>query len=67
MSAALALVIALTQAVAPPEPGEVHFRNVRAEAYFSASGRRLIFQRQGPDEGSPHETNLFIADWVEQP
>jgi TolB protein len=40
------------------EPGEVHLRNVRqltfggqnAEAYFSTSGRWLIFQRQGADE-----------------
>jgi Tol biopolymer transport system component len=37
-----------------PEPGERHLRNIRqltfggnnAEAYFSASGRQLIFQRQ---------------------
>ena len=49
----------LLQAVAlAPEPGEVHLRNLRqltsggqnAEAYFSASGGLLIFQRQGPGE-----------------
>jgi TolB protein len=41
-----------------PEPAEVHLRNLRqltgggqnAEAYFSASGNLLIFQRQGPAE-----------------
>src|SRR5579884_596798 len=52
-------ILVLVQSVAvAPEPGEVHLRNVRqltfggqnAEAYFSASGRLLIFQRQGPDE-----------------
>src|SRR6266496_2458312 len=40
----------------PPEPGELHLRRMHqltfggqnAEAYFSASGRLLIFQRQGP-------------------
>jgi Tol biopolymer transport system component len=42
----------------PAEPGEVHLRNLRqltfggqnAEAYFSASGKVLIFQRQGASE-----------------
>ena len=42
----------------PVEPGELHLRNVHqltfggqnAEAYFSASGKLLIFQRQGPAE-----------------
>jgi TolB protein len=46
--------------VVAPESGEVHLRNVRqltfggqnAEAYFAASGRLLIFQRQG---GGPAE------------
>ena len=47
-----------TGAVAP-DSGEVHLRNIRqltfggqnAEAYFSASGRQLIFQRQASDSG----------------
>ena len=57
--ASLALLLIVAQSVAvPAESGEVHLRNVRqltfggqnAEAYYSASGRLLIFQRQGPDE-----------------
>jgi Tol biopolymer transport system component len=57
--ASLALFLIVAQSVAvPAESGEVHLRNVRqltfggqnAEAYYSASGRLLIFQRQGPDE-----------------
>lgn len=43
----------------PPEPGERHLRNIRqltfggnnAEAYFSPSGKQLIFQRQEPGAG----------------
>src|SRR2546429_439833 len=58
MPLTLVLVIALTQGSLAPDSGEVHLRNLRqltfggqnAEAYFSASGRLLIFQRQGPDE-----------------
>src|SRR5213594_1409622 len=58
MPLALVLVIALTQGSLAPESGEVHLRNLRqltfggqnAEAYFSASGKLLIFQRQGPAE-----------------
>jgi TolB protein len=55
----LVLLAALAQAsVVPAEPGELHLRNVHqltfggqnAEAYFSASGSLLIFQRQGPAE-----------------
>src|SRR2546430_17052219 len=61
----LVLVIALTQASLAPDSGEVHLRNLRqltfggqnAEAYFSASGRLLIFQRQGPDE---HCDQMYI-------
>ncbi len=42
-----------------PEPGERHLRNIRqltfggnnAEAYFSPSGKQLIFQRQAPGAG----------------
>jgi Tol biopolymer transport system component len=45
--------------VVPPEPGEVHLRNIRqltfggqnAEAYFSSSGTQLIFQRTPGDTG----------------
>src|SRR5204862_7615 len=58
MPLTLVLVIALTQGSLAPDSGELHLRNLRqltfggqnAEAYFSASGRLLIFQRQGPDE-----------------
>src|SRR5437762_3105066 len=58
MPLTLVLVIALTQGSLAPDSGEVHLRNLRqltfggqnAEADFSASGRLLIFQRQGPDE-----------------
>ncbi len=55
-----ALIVAIVaQGVLPPDSGEVHLRDIRqltfggqnAEAYFSASGRLLIFQRQGPGEG----------------
>src|SRR6266496_1688136 len=56
-SFALLLILAQGAAV-PADSGEAHLRNVRqltfggqnAEAYYSASGRLLIFQRQGPDE-----------------
>ena len=53
------LLALLVQGVSrAPEPGELHLRNLRqltsggqnAEAYFSASGAQLIFQRQGPAE-----------------
>src|SRR5256885_13927124 len=65
MPLTLVLVIALTQASLAPDSGEVHLRNLRqltfggqnAEAYFSASGRLLIFQRQGPDE---HCDQMYI-------
>src|SRR5947199_583019 len=58
MPLTLVLVIALTQGSLAPESGEVHLRNLRqltfggqnAEAYFAASGKLLIFQRQGPAE-----------------
>src|SRR6266496_5302982 len=56
-SFALLLILAQGAAV-PADSGEAHLRNVRqltfggqnAEAYFSASGKLLIFQRQGPAE-----------------
>jgi TolB protein len=49
---------AIVHVVVPPESGEVHLRNIRqltfggqnAEAYFSASGKLLIFQRTGTAE-----------------
>ena len=56
----LALVAGLQQpVVVAPESGEVHLRNIRqltfggqnAEAYFSGSGRQLIFQRTPGDTG----------------
>lgn len=56
----LAVAAALQQPVAVrPESGEVHLRNIRqltfdgqnAEAYFSRSGTRLIFQRTPGDTG----------------
>jgi TolB protein len=59
MTALLLSLLAMAQGAAvPAESGEVHLRNVRqltfggqnAEAYFAASGRLLIFQRQGPAE-----------------
>src|SRR3954465_6868306 len=58
------LFFALLQApnvvpVVPTDSGEAHLRNIRqltlggqnAEAYFSRSGRQLIFQRQEADSG----------------
>ena len=56
---ALLLVLIAVQTEVGPEPGERHLRSIRqltaggqnAEAYFSGSGRLLIFQRQGPGEG----------------
>jgi TolB protein len=61
-STPLVLVLAL-QAILPPDSGEVHLRNVRqltfggqnAEAYFSRSGRQLIFQRTEADSGCDQE------------
>jgi len=58
MSATTLLLLTLVQGAARPESGEVHLRNIRqltfggqnAEAYFSASGGLLIFQRTGPTE-----------------
>jgi TolB protein len=50
----LPLLLALQAAAVPPDSGETHLRNLRqltfggqnAEAYFSASGGKLIFQRE---------------------
>src|SRR5881628_1887917 len=58
MLAILALAVVQAQAIAP-DSGETHLRNIRpltfggqnAEAYFSRSGRQLIFQRQAADSG----------------
>ncbi len=54
----LILLTALLQTI-PADSGEVHLRNIRqltfggqnAEAYFSRSGRQIIFQRQESDSG----------------
>lgn len=53
------IALLLVQAVLTPDSGEVHLRNIRqltfggqnAEAYFSASGDRLILQRTVADTG----------------
>src|SRR6266850_2343599 len=58
----LILLAALLQAV-PADSGEVHLQNIRqltfggqnAEAYFSRSGRQIIFQRQEADSGCDQE------------
>jgi TolB protein len=58
MSLTALLLLTLVRGAVVPESGEVHLRNVRqltfggqnAEAYFSASGKQLIFQRTGPTE-----------------
>ena len=56
---ALLTAVALFQVAVAPESGEVHLRNIRqltfggqnAEAYFSESGRLLIFQATPPGAG----------------
>jgi Tol biopolymer transport system component len=56
----LMLLLALQAVTIPPDSGEVHLRNIRqltfggqnAEAYWSASGRQLIFQRQPPEDST---------------
>src|SRR6058998_847437 len=61
------LLAALLQAV-PADSGEVHLQNIRqltfggqnAEAYFSRSGRQLIFQRQAADTGCDQEFVMNI-------
>ncbi|MBI1967528.1 MAG: PD40 domain-containing protein [Gemmatimonadetes bacterium] len=56
----LVTLLLLTQVrILPPDSGEVHLRDIRqltfggqnAEAYFSRSGRQIIFQRQEADTG----------------
>ena len=65
----------LAQALSPQDlrtPEEIHLRNVRqltfggenAEAYFNSRGRKLVFS-SNRNAARPHETNIFIADWVE--
>jgi len=54
----LRFLLTVAQAAVSAESGEVRLANVRqltfggqnAEAYFSASGRLLVLQREGPDE-----------------
>ena len=56
----LTLLLALQAVVVPPDSGESHLRNIRqltfggqnAEAYWSASGRQLILQRQPPEDST---------------
>lgn len=58
------------QGVLAPEPGERHLRNIRqltfggnnAEAYFSASGRQLIFQRQARADSGCDQQYVINAD-----
>src|SRR6266576_4117041 len=67
----LMLLPALLQAI-PADSGEVHLRNTRqltfggqnAEAYFSRSGRQLIFQLQEGDSGCDQEfvMNVYGSD-----
>src|SRR2546428_7482235 len=63
------LVLLATPLLAlPADSGEVHLRNIRqltfggqnAEAYFSRSGRQLIFQRQAADSGCDQEFVMSI-------
>ncbi|MGH7607644.1 MAG: hypothetical protein ACREME_09905, partial [Gemmatimonadales bacterium] len=57
MTAALLLALVQAPLAVPADSGETHLRNIRqltfggqnAEAYFSRSGRQLIFQRQESD------------------
>src|SRR5881409_976919 len=67
MLAILALAVVQAQAIAP-DSGETHLRNIRpltfggqnAEAYFSRSGRQLIFQRQEADSGCDQEFVMSV-------
>src|SRR5262245_12765794 len=59
----LPLLLATLLQTLPADSGEVHLRNIRqltaggqnAEAYFSKSGRQIIFQRQEADSGCDQE------------
>src|SRR5688572_32761401 len=56
--------------VIAPKPGEQHLRNIRqltfggnnAEAYFSADGKRLIFQRQEDTETGCDQQYVMNVD-----
>ncbi len=58
MASRILLAMFVQGVLVQPEPAETHLRNVHqltfggqnAEAYYSASGKLLIFQRQGPAE-----------------
>ena len=56
-------ILLQTVQTVPADSGEVHLRNIRqltfggqnAEAYFSRSGRQIIFQRTEADSGCDQE------------
>lgn len=62
-------LLIVVQSAGLAAPGEAHLRGVRqltfggqnAEAYFSASGRLLIFQRQGPGEGCDQQYVMDVG------
>jgi len=67
----LLITAALQQAVVvAPESGEVHLKNIRqltfggqnAEAYFSASGRQLTFQRTAPGDSGCDQQFIMNID-----
>ena len=68
MLAPLLFALLQTQYVLAPDSGENHLRNIRqltfggqnAEAYFSGSGRQLIFQRQEADTGCDQQYVINI-------
>lgn len=69
MLSTLLMSLALQQPVVlAPDSGEVHLRNIRqltfggqnAEAYFSASGKQLIFQRTAGDSGCDQQYIMNI-------
>ncbi len=65
---ALILATAVFQSVLPPDSGEGRLRNIRqltfggqnAEAYFSADGQQLIFQRQEADSGCDQQFTVNV-------
>lgn len=66
----LATAPAHADSMVPPAPGERHLRNIRqltfggnnAEAYFSASGTQLIFQRQDSVEAGCDQQYIINTD-----
>ena len=62
------LLLPIVLQTIPADSGEVHLRNIRqlttggqnAEAYFSRSGRELIFQRQAADTGCDQQFVMNI-------